>query len=54
MNSFWKICRTATLVLALPAAAFAQQLEQWGTAGGWDVMIDPVPWQWMPDPGGLQ
>jgi hypothetical protein len=28
----------ATLVAPI---ALAQELEQWGTAGGWDVMIDP-------------
>jgi len=26
---------------ALSTTAFAQQLEPWGTAGGWDIMIDP-------------
>ncbi|MFT5001683.1 MAG: hypothetical protein ACI861_002532 [Paracoccaceae bacterium] len=30
----------AAATLAAPFAQ-AQQLEQWGTAGGWDVMIDP-------------
>lgn len=35
--------RIGALVLALsvPGALLAQSLEQWGTAGGWDVMIDP-------------
>ncbi len=31
----------AALTMAA-ASASAQQLEQWGTAGGWDVMIDPT------------
>lgn len=31
----------AVLAAMLPLAATAQGLEQWGTAGGWDVMIDP-------------
>ncbi|MDO6523592.1 hypothetical protein Q4578_18505 [Shimia thalassica] len=26
---------------ALSTTAFAQQLEPWGTADGWDIMIDP-------------
>lgn len=36
--------RTTVAALAMTAAATvgsAQSLEQWGTAGGWDVMIDP-------------
>ena len=36
-----KILRTAALFCALPVAGFSQQLESWGSAGGWDVMIDP-------------
>lgn len=35
------IFRIAALAACLPVAAFAQGLEQWGTAGGWDVLIDP-------------
>ncbi len=31
----------ACLALALPVAAFAQSLDYWGEAGGWDVMVDP-------------
>lgn len=27
--------------LMLPVSLHAQGLEQWGSAGGWDVMIDP-------------
>ncbi|MCP9482446.1 hypothetical protein NNA36_10775 [Shimia sp. CNT1-13L.2] len=34
-------CFALALACALPTFALAQQLEQWGTAGGWDVMIDP-------------
>ena len=34
-------CFALALACALPSFALAQQLEQWGTAGGWDVMIDP-------------
>ena len=41
MTSLKNTIRATCLALALPAAAFAQQLEQWGEAGGWDVMIDP-------------
>ena len=36
-----KFLQTAALLCALPIAGFAQQLESWGSAGGWDVMIDP-------------
>ncbi|WP_245514059.1 hypothetical protein [Antarcticimicrobium luteum] len=31
----------AAALIAAAGALQAQQLEQWGTAGGWDVMIDP-------------
>lgn len=29
-------------MLMTAGVACAQELEQWGTAGGWDVMIDPT------------
>lgn len=32
----------AAVVVGIASTAGAQQLEQWGTAGGWDVMIDPT------------
>lgn len=37
------IKKIASLLLAcvIPAVLSAQQLEVWGTAGGWDVLIDP-------------
>lgn len=36
------ILKTTAMALVLSATmASAQSLEQWGTAGGWDVMIDP-------------
>lgn len=31
----------AAALIAAAGALPAQELEQWGTAGGWDVMIDP-------------
>ena len=31
----------AAFAALLPLSAVAQQLEPWGTAGGWDIMIDP-------------
>lgn len=36
------LLKTLLCAVLLPGAALAQQLEQWGTAGGWDVMIDPT------------
>lgn len=30
------------LTFLIPALAVAQSLEYWGSAGGWDVMIDPT------------
>ena len=36
-----KLIQFAALACLLPLTATAQGLEQWGTAGGWDVMIDP-------------
>ncbi|WP_406647514.1 hypothetical protein QEZ52_01925 [Aliisedimentitalea scapharcae] len=37
-----KILTTTLFLAALPFCAVAQQLEPWGEAGGWDVMIDPT------------
>lgn len=34
--------RSAMVACLLPLAAGAQQLEAWGEAGGWDVMVDPT------------
>jgi hypothetical protein len=34
--------RSAAIACLLPVAAFAQSLEEWGSAGGWDVLIDPT------------
>ena len=31
----------AAFAALLPLSAVAQQLEPWGSAGGWDIMIDP-------------
>ncbi len=36
-----RVSLAAVALIAAAGAASAQQLEQWGTAGGWDVMIDP-------------
>ncbi|MDG2340410.1 MAG: hypothetical protein P8L32_04345 [Paracoccaceae bacterium] len=37
-----KLVTAAALALSLGAsAATAQEMEYWGSAGGWDVMIDP-------------
>jgi len=37
-----KIVTAAVLAMGVTASAVsAQSLVQWGTAGGWDVMIDP-------------
>lgn len=38
MNLF----RTAAVLTILPLSLHAQQLEFWGEAGGWDVMVDPT------------
>ncbi|MEX0283242.1 MAG: hypothetical protein AB3N23_01380 [Paracoccaceae bacterium] len=32
----------ATVLSVAAASAGAQQLEHWGEAGGWDVMVDPT------------
>jgi len=37
----WRVLSAATVLAAVAVSAGAQELEQWGTAGGWDVMIDP-------------
>lgn len=37
-----KLFRTAAVLAVLPLCLHAQQLEFWGEAGGWDVMIDPT------------
>lgn len=36
------ILLAAAMTAALSMPVYAQQLEPWGTAGGWDVMIDPT------------
>lgn len=36
-----RVSLTGAALIALTGVVQAQQLEQWGTAGGWDVMIDP-------------
>ena len=36
------IVLAAAVTAALSFPVHAQQLEPWGTAGGWDVMIDPT------------
>ncbi len=36
-----QVTLAAAALIAAAAALPAQELEQWGTAGGWDVMIDP-------------
>lgn len=36
-----KLAATALAIALTATGAAAQSLEQWGTAGGWDVMIDP-------------
>ena len=35
------LLRLALLLCLAPFAAVAQDLEHWGEAGGWDVLIDP-------------
>lgn len=37
-----KLLRTAAALAVLPMCLHAQQLEFWGEAGGWDVMVDPT------------
>lgn len=37
-----KLFRTAAVLAVLPLCLNAQQLEFWGEAGGWDVMVDPT------------
>jgi hypothetical protein len=37
-----KLFRTAAVLAVLPFCLHAQQLEFWGEAGGWDVMVDPT------------
>lgn len=37
------LLKSAAVALAMAATSVsAQSLEQWGTAGGWDVMVDPT------------
>lgn len=36
-----KICAAAAVALGVASGAGAQELVQWGQAGGWDILVDP-------------
>lgn len=42
MAMFRLVLAIVLCALMAPAAASAQALRNWGTAGGWDVLIDPT------------
>jgi hypothetical protein len=42
MNNFLKSTLAVAVVGLTAGPAAAQQLDYWGEAGGWDVMIDPT------------
>ncbi|GAA6180530.1 hypothetical protein NBRC116594_19680 [Shimia sp. NS0008-38b] len=42
MLSYFRNCAVCASIALAGTALAAQELEPWGTAGGWDVLIDPT------------